>query len=61
VAKIVSFFSEAKVELGKVVWPDRKTTVASTVVVLAVSLIVGIYLGVIDFALSNVFDWIYSR
>jgi preprotein translocase subunit SecE len=60
VTNISTLFIEARAELSKVVWPDRKTTMASTVVVLALSFIVGAYLGVIDFALSNLFDWIYS-
>jgi preprotein translocase subunit SecE len=60
VTNISTLFIEARAELNKVVWPDRKTTMASTVVVLALSFIVGAYLGVIDFALSNLFDWIYS-
>jgi len=47
------FFRESKAELMKVTWPDRKTTTASTVVVLAVSIIVGLYLG----ALDVVFSW----
>ena len=54
------FLKEAKSELGKVTFPDRKTTVASTLVVIAVSVLVGVYLGVIDLLLSRVFDYIFG-
>ena len=58
--KVQTFLREAKAELNKVVWPDRKTTIASTLVVLAVSVIVGLYLGLLDVILSKVFDFIFS-
>ena len=54
IAKAQSFLKEAKAELGKVTWPDRKTTTASTVVVLAVSIVVGLYLFLMDTILKKV-------
>lgn len=60
VADIKLFFKESKAELAKVTWPDRKTTTASTVVVVALSLLVGAYLGVLDVILSKVFEFIFS-
>ena len=60
IAKTQSFLKEAKAELGKVTWPDRKTSTASTVVVLAVSILVGVYLGLLDVVLSKVFDIVFS-
>jgi len=60
VEKFKIFLKESKAELAKVVWPDRKTTTASTVVVVALSLIVGLYLGLLDVILSKVFEQIFS-
>ena len=60
VSDIQTFLKESKAELAKVTWPDRKTTMASTVVVVVVSLIVGAYLGVLDVALSKVFEFIFQ-
>lgn len=48
-----NFFREVKQELQKVVWPTRKETIASTVVVLVVVLAASIYLGLADFILSS--------
>jgi preprotein translocase subunit SecE len=59
-AKAQDFLKEAKAELLKVSWPDRKVTAASTAVVVAVSLIIGIYLGVLDVILSKIFELIFS-
>ncbi len=60
ITKVQTFLREAKAELNKVVWPDRKTTTASTLVVLAVSILVGLYLGLLDVILSKVFDFIFA-
>ncbi len=60
VEKLRIFLREAKVELKKVTWPDRKVTSASTVVVLIVVFIVGVYLGVVDGILNQIFRLVLS-
>ncbi|MBP7822585.1 MAG: preprotein translocase subunit SecE [Candidatus Moranbacteria bacterium] len=45
---ILSFLREAKAELIKVSWPDRKTVFQYTVIVIILSLIVAIFLGALD-------------
>lgn len=50
----VIFLKEVKDELRKVVWPTRDEVIRLTAVVIIVSLIVGIYLGGIDFILTKV-------
>ncbi len=57
---ITEFLKESKAELAKITWPDRKTTMASTVVVVVVSIIVGAYLGVLDLILSKIFELIFT-
>lgn len=47
------FFREVKVELKKVVWPTRKQTTGTTVVVIVFVLIVAVFLGVFDYSLSK--------
>ncbi len=39
-------------ELKKVTWPSKEETVRLTVVVVAISLIIGFYIGIIDFLLA---------
>ncbi|MDD3481268.1 MAG: preprotein translocase subunit SecE [Patescibacteria group bacterium] len=51
--KILSYFKESKEELSKVVWPTRKQTIEMTVAVIIISLLVGGYLGGVDFLLSK--------
>ena len=50
----VQFFKEVWIELKKVHFPSWKETRAATVVVVVVVLVFAVYLGLIDFALSNV-------
>jgi preprotein translocase subunit SecE len=49
----VQFLREVKIELKKVTWPSRKQTLGSTVVVLALVMLISLFLGVVDIGLSN--------
>jgi len=51
--KVRQFLLEAFAELRKVTWPTPKQTLASTSVVIVVSLIVSLFLGVVDFGLTK--------
>jgi len=51
--KILQFFREVRVEIKKVTWPTRKETMASTIVVLVTTFIIGAFLGIVDFLLST--------
>ncbi len=51
--KGLQFLREVKVELKKVVWPTRKQTIGSTVVVLILVMLISLFLGVVDFGLSG--------
>ena len=60
VKEFIEFFEESKVEIKKVVWPTRKETITTCVAVLVVSLVVAVYLGVVDLALSKIVEAILS-
>lgn len=50
----VTFLKEVKEELKKVVWPSNQEVVRLTMVVIIVSLIVGSYLGALDYIFTKV-------
>ena len=45
----IAYLKEVRTELTKVSWPSRATTVNMTLLVVAVSAILGLYLGVVDY------------
>ncbi|MFQ5668309.1 MAG: preprotein translocase subunit SecE [Candidatus Binatia bacterium] len=51
-----TFVGEVWTELKKVHWPTRKETYAATVVVLVITVIVAIYLGLVDFGVSRLVE-----
>lgn len=51
---IINFFKEVREELAKVAWPTREQTVRYTVLVIAVAVVVGLFLGGLDFLLTKV-------
>jgi preprotein translocase subunit SecE len=52
--KAGQFLKESKMELKKVKWPTRKELLASTAVVIVLTLFVALYLGLIDFGLIKI-------
>jgi preprotein translocase subunit SecE len=54
--KILSFIKEAKAELKRVTWPGRQQVWYSTLIVIAFTLVVAAYLGLVDLALTGVFS-----
>jgi len=58
--RAVNFLGEVWAEMKKVHWPTRKETYAATMVVLVVTVIVAVYLGAVDLAVSRLVQWILS-
>ena len=61
VQKIFQFLKEVRFELRRVTWPSRKETLAGTMVVLVIVLIVASYLGIVDLGLSELIKTVLSR
>lgn len=57
----VNFLREVREELKKVVWPTRDEVIRLTGVVILVSLLVGLYLGGIDFILTKLVEVVILR
>lgn len=51
--RIVQYFREVRVEVGKVVWPTRRATLNLTGVVLATIVAMSLALGLVD--------WIFTQ
>jgi preprotein translocase subunit SecE len=58
--KGLQFLREVKIELKKVVWPTRKQTIGSTIVVLILTMIVALFLGMVDMGLSNLIRVVFK-
>ena len=50
------FYRETAAEIKKVNWPDRDTTRNLTLVVIALSVVLGVLLGGIDYVLFQLFE-----
>ncbi len=57
--RIILFFQESYAELRKVTWPSRDEAVASTKVVLVSTLLIAAMLGLVDFILFKLVDWLF--
>jgi len=59
--KVVKFLKEVQTELKKVIWPTRPQALRLAAIVIGVSLAVGLYVGVLDYALTRVVGLVVGR
>jgi preprotein translocase subunit SecE len=55
------FVTEVRAELSRVTWPTRREVWATTLVVIVISLVIGIYLYLVDLSLSALVAWVFDR
>ncbi len=56
--KPAAFLNETYTELKQVVWPTRKEVVRLTLIVITLSVLVGIYIGGLDFIFAKIMEFI---
>jgi preprotein translocase subunit SecE len=61
IQKIKNFFKEVKVEASKVNYPSRDELTGSTMVVIVTVLLVSVFLGIIDFGLGKIVNYLIIR
>jgi preprotein translocase subunit SecE len=61
IGQIKDFFREVRIELKKVTWPSRKETIAATVMVISLSVLVAFFLGLLDVGLAKAVGTILKR
>ena len=54
------FFDQSKVELKKVVWPDKQETISTSSAVLLLVVVLTFFLGMVDLGLSKIIAAILS-
>ena len=55
-SKIITFLKEVKLEMKKVNWPTRENVIRYTLIVIAGSLVVAIFLGGLDFGFTSILN-----
>lgn len=58
--KITKFLKEVQAELKKVTWPTKEELTGSTIVVIVVSIVVAIFIGIVDRILTFVISQIFG-
>lgn len=58
---IIGFLNEVKEELGKVTWPSQEQTIRYTILVILVAVVVGLFLGGLDYILTAMTAFILDQ
>ena len=51
--KKTGFFKGVKAEFKKITWPDKHSTFKQSVAVVAISVVVGVIIAILDFIIQN--------
>lgn len=57
-ASIKQFFLEVKTEFFRIAWPNKKMTVGLAGIVVALTGVISIYLGTVDFTLGKLVSYV---
>lgn len=55
-----SFFKGIKSEFKKIIWPDRQATLKQSVAVVAISVVVGVIIAILDYVILHGVDFLTS-
>ncbi len=61
IGRIISYLKDVRSELSKVVWPKREEVIKLTLIVLIISVVVGAYVGVLDFVFTKWLEYMIAR
>ncbi len=59
IGKVVKYLGEVRQETGKVIWPSRVELRGSATIVVVLSLLLALFVFVIDFILNNILKVIF--
>jgi preprotein translocase subunit SecE len=60
IQKPIKFLTEVRIELGKVSWSTRQELIDSTIVVIAITAVMSIFIGLIDIVLSKLLSILFK-
>ncbi len=55
-----SFFKGVKTEFKKISWPDRQSLLKQSVAVVAISVVLGVIIAILDFVIQNGVNFLTS-
>lgn len=58
--QLVTYFREVAQETKKVTWPTQQQTITMTVLVIGVSVVVALFLMLLDFVIQNGINWLIT-
>ena len=56
--RLINYIKSSQIELKKVVWPSRKEVIQHTLLVIGISLGVSAFLGLVDYGLSFILQFV---
>lgn len=59
--KLIKYLQDSMEELKKVTWPTRKQALNYSIAVIAISVALAVFIGIVDFGLSKGVQYIFEK
>ena len=56
--QVITYLQDVRFELTKVIWPKKEEVTKLTLLVILVSIIVGLYVGVLDYSFTKLLEYL---
>lgn len=57
----ITYLKNVRAELAHVVWPDTRTAVGHTFLILGIGAVVAVFVGALDFGLTHFVTWLITN
>ena len=61
VSGVINYLNEVRGEMAKVTWPAREKTIKIVGLIIIISIVMGVFIGGLDFLLSRLLNIILQR
>ncbi len=56
-SQFIEYLKDTRNELGHVSWPTRRQAIVSTILVVVISILFGVFIGLFDFIFTKGLNW----
>jgi preprotein translocase subunit SecE len=59
--QFLTYLKHVRAELSHVVWPDTRTAVSHTLLLIGIGAFTAVFLGALDFGFTNLVNWLITH
>jgi preprotein translocase subunit SecE len=58
---LISYLKHVRAEMAHVVWPDTRTAISHTLLLIGIGAFTAVFLGALDYGFTHLVNWLINR